>query len=124
MLWAYAGLFASLILSFAMPLERLFFASVPVRALVSGAVLCSPVFFAGIVFVSSFARARFQGSALGSNLFGSLVGGLLESLSMWFGLKSLIVIAALIYAGSALALSRSTPRGRIVEQTAALPASR
>ncbi len=62
------------------------------------------VFFAGIVFVSSFARAHFQGRALGSNLFGSLAGGWPESVSLWFGLKLLIVLAAIIYAGSALSL--------------------
>jgi len=70
-------------------------------------VLCTPVFFAGIIFVSSFARAGFRGSALGSNLFGSLVGGLLESLSLWFGLKSLAIIAAVLYLGSAIFLRRS-----------------
>jgi hypothetical protein len=102
--WAYAGLFVSLLMSFAVPLQKLFFESFSVRVLVSTIVLCLPVFFAGIVFVSSFAKANFRGSALGSNLFGSLAGGLLESLSLWFGLKSLIVLAALIYAGSVLAL--------------------
>ncbi len=101
---AYAGLFLSLVVSFVVPLEKLFFESFALRAFVSMIVLCLPVFFAGIVFVSSFAKAHFQGSALGSNLFGSLAGGLLESLSLWFGLKSLIVLAAVIYAGSALAL--------------------
>jgi hypothetical protein len=62
------------------------------------------VFFAGIIFVRSFAHAGFSGKALGSNLFGALVGGLLESLSFWFGLKALLVIAALLYLASALAL--------------------
>jgi spermidine synthase len=102
--WAYGGLFLSLAVSFATPLEKLFFDSFAVRAVVSTFVLCLPVFFAGIIFVSSFAKANFRGSALGSNLFGSLAGGLLESLSLWFGLKSLIILAAAIYAGSALAL--------------------
>ena len=104
--WAYAGLFTSLFISLAVPLEKLFFESVLIRAAVSTVVLCMPVFFAGIVFVSSFAKANFQGRALGSNLFGSLAGGLLESLSLWFGLRMLIVLAALIYAGSALVLVR------------------
>ncbi len=104
--WAYAGLFVTLPVSFAVPTERLFFESFAVRALVSTLALCLPVLFAGIVFVSSFARANFQGSALGANLFGSLAGGLLESLSLWFGLKSLVVLAAVIYAGSAIALVR------------------
>src|SRR5712671_5032624 len=91
-------------MSFVVPVEKVFFESFAVRVGISTLVLCLPVFFAGIVFVSSFAKAHFQGSALGSNLFGSLAGGLLESLSLWFGLKSLIVLAAVIYGGSALAL--------------------
>jgi hypothetical protein len=101
---AYAGLFISLLISFLVPTDRLFFESAVFRGLVAGVVLCLPVFFAGIIFVSSFARVHFAGSALGSNLFGSLAGGLLESLSLWFGLKALIILAAVIYAGSALAL--------------------
>ena len=98
---AYAGLAATLVVMYVVPTERLFFESWATRAFVATLVLCSPVFFAGIIFVSSFARVKFEGSALGSNLFGSLAGGLLESLSMWFGLKALVVIAAVIYSGSA-----------------------
>jgi hypothetical protein len=77
-------------------------------------------YFKNLVLVACFlgfglgcylCRRRVQ---LGSNLFGSLAGGLLESLSLWFGLKSLIVLAALIYAGSVLALlwpARTAPGG-------------
>lgn len=101
--WAYAGLFTSLLISLTVPLEKLFFESILIRTAISTVVLCMPVFFAGIVFISSFAKANFQGESLGSNLFGALAGGLFESISLWFGLKALIVLAALIYAGSALA---------------------
>ena len=84
--WTYAGLFLSLIVSFAVPLQRLFFESMIARG--SGAstiVLCLPVFFAGIIFVSSFRKVNFQGSALGSNIsvFRIAGGGVLESLSLW-----------------------------------------
>jgi spermidine synthase len=117
---AYTGLFLSLVVSFVVPLEKLFFESFALRALVSTLVLCLPVFFAGIVFVSSFAKAHFQGSALGSNLFGSLAGGLLESLSLWFGLRSLIVLAAVIYAGSALALLWPTRSAELAGQESSM----
>jgi len=105
--WAYLGLMFTLLVMFIVPTDRLFFASWITRAFVATLVLCSPVFFAGIVFVSSFAKVKFEGSALGSNLFGSLAGGLLESLSMWFGLKALTVLAAGIYLGSAVGLRRT-----------------
>ena len=110
-LLAYAGLLVSLVMLYAVPMEKLFFESLVVRGIVSVLVLCLPVFFAGIVFVSSFAKARFEGNALGSNLFGSLAGGLLESLSLWFGLKALVIVAALIYLGSAWMLRAQTSSG-------------
>jgi len=106
-LWiAYAGLFTTLAVMFAVPVEKLFFVSWLVRAIVATLALCVPVFFAGIIFVSSFARAGFRGSALGSNLFGSLLGGLLESFSLWFGLRSLAILAATLYVLSAIFLRR------------------
>jgi hypothetical protein len=103
---AYGGLFLTLAVMYFVPMQRLFFESWTVRAVVATLALCTPVFFAGIIFVSSFARAGFRGSALGSNLFGALIGGLLESASLWFGLKSLTIIAAMLYIGSAVFLSR------------------
>ena len=102
--FAYAGIFASMLVSYAIPMQSLFFASYWLKALTALAVLGMPVFFAGIVFIRSFARAGFQGAALGSNLFGALVGGLLESLSMWTGIRSLLIVAGLLYFASWLAL--------------------
>ncbi len=118
---AYAGLCLSLVGMFAVPMQKLFFASWLLRVIVATVVLCSPVFFAGIIFVTSFDRAGFRGSALGSNLFGSLLGGLLESSSMWFGLKSLTILAAVLYVGSAIFLRRSllrTPSSSVNEVAA------
>ena len=106
-LWIpYAGLFLTLAVMFAVPMQKLFFASWLVRAVVATLALCIPVFFAGIIFVSSFARAGFRGSALGSNLFGALLGGLLESFSLWFGLRSLAILAAVLYLLSAIFMDR------------------
>ncbi len=101
---AYAGIFACMLASYAIPVRSLFFASYLLKALAALAVLCMPVFFAGIVFIRSFAKAGFRGSALGSNLFGALLGGLLESLSMWTGIRSLLIVAGLLYLASWIAL--------------------
>jgi spermidine synthase len=117
---AYVGLFLSLAVMFAVPLEKLFFESWTLRTIVATSVLCTPVFFAGIIFVSSFARVGFRGSALGSNLFGSLLGGLLESSSLWFGLKSLTILAAILYLASAIFLRRS--RSSTDDRSIAAPA--
>jgi hypothetical protein len=98
----YAGIFVTIAIAFVLPLQALFFESAVARALAATALLGAPVFFAGVVFVRSFALAGFQGDALGSNLLGALVGGLLESLSFWTGLRSLLVVAFVLYALSAL----------------------
>lgn len=105
----YAGIFASILVAYWIPLEKLFFPSVWLRALTSTALLCLPVFFAGIVFIRSFAGVGFRGEALGSNLLGALVGGLLESASLWTGIRSLLVIAALLYLASWIALLVKQP---------------
>jgi hypothetical protein len=65
------------------------------------------VFFAGIVFIVSFARAGFRSDALGSNLLGALLGGMLESVSMWTGMKSILILVAFFYALSWIVLWRS-----------------
>jgi hypothetical protein len=117
---AYAGLFVSLGVMYVVPLEKLFYESWTLRALTATLALCTPVFFAGIIFISSFERAGFGGSALGANLFGSLIGGLLESSSMWFGLKSLTILAALLYIASAICL-RSLERAESSDHEAAEP---
>jgi spermidine synthase len=108
---AYAGLFGCLLLSYSIRMESLFFASFWLKALAATLVLCMPAFFAGIVFIRSFAKVGFQGSALGSNLFGALFGGLLESLSMWTGIRSLLIVAALLYLASWAALRAVKPAG-------------
>jgi hypothetical protein len=103
---AYAGVFASIVLGYFLPLGRLFVGSLVLRAVLASVLLCLPVFFAAIVFIRSFSGAKYSGEVLGYNLFGSLAGGLMESLSFWTGLKALLIVAALLYAASALALKR------------------
>jgi len=103
---AYGGIFASIAIAYITPVRLLLFSSLALKVLAASLVLCLPVFFAGIVFIRSFASAGFRGEALGSNLFGALVGGLLECSSYWFGLRFLLVLAAGLYLASWVALLR------------------
>jgi hypothetical protein len=89
--------------------EKFFFPSLWTKALTATLVLCLPVFFAGIVFIRSFARDGFRGEALGSNLFGAMIGGILESASLPTGIRFLLVIAALLYLASWIALHLERP---------------
>ena len=110
----YAGIFLTLLASYLIPLEKFFYPSLWAKALSSTLVLCMPVLFAGIVFIRSFAEQGFRADSLGSNLMGAMIGGMLESMSLWTGIRSLLVIAALLYVASwiALSLERSFGRGR------------
>src|SRR5208282_3987102 len=64
----YIGIVISISGAYFIPLEDFFLSSIWIKALSATAVLCLPVFFAGIVFIRSFARERFSSEALGSNL--------------------------------------------------------
>jgi hypothetical protein len=106
---AYAGIVLSMFAAYLIPVERFLFNALWLKALTASLVMCLPVFFAGIVFIRSFARMEFSGNALGSNLLGALAGGLLESLSFWTGIRSLLVVAALLYLGSWIATRSLNP---------------
>ena len=127
----YVGILCTILIGYMVPLEKLFFHSIWLKALAATAVLCLPVFFAGIVFIRSFAQEGFRSEALGSNLLGALTGGLLESLSMWTGIRSLLLVAALLYLASWWALGAQNPleslapeAGDLVSGPIRLPAQR
>lgn len=101
---AYAGIFVTLVASYYLPLQKFLGATLWIKLLIASFVLCLPVFFAGIVFIRSFAMAGFRGEALGSNLFGAMIGGVLESASLLTGIRFLLVIAGALYLASWVAL--------------------
>lgn len=73
------------------------------RALLAGALFSTPVFFAGVIFSTLLNRRANTSSALGSNLCGATLGGLLEYLSTILGMKAITILALGIYLLSALA---------------------
>jgi SAM-dependent methyltransferase len=107
---AYVGLLISIAIGYWVPTGALFFDSILVRALAATLLYCAPAFFAGIVFISSFKEIGFRAEAFGSNLLGSLVGGLLESLSFLVGLQALVLAAGLLYVMSLLTMSRGVAK--------------
>jgi hypothetical protein len=56
-----------------------------------------PLFFAGMVFAISFSKTHSIGIALGSNLIGSVLGGVFEYASLFSGIRSLNLLAILFY---------------------------
>jgi len=74
------------------------------RAAVGALAASLPIFFAGIVFATSFKRAQDASGSLAANMFGALIGGMLEYSSMAMGIRSLTVLALLLYGLSWFAL--------------------
>jgi hypothetical protein len=107
---AYAGILIAATIGYLVPMQSLFFPNPWVKGLAALVVLCLPVYFAGIIFARSFTDASFNSEALGSNLLGAVVGGVLESISFWTGLRALLLIAVLLYILSAVSLTSRNQR--------------
>jgi multisubunit Na+/H+ antiporter MnhF subunit len=62
-----------------------------------------PLFFAGIIFGSSFKNVSDTDLAFGSNLLGAITGGFLEYSSLAWGFNFLLVLALILYLFSFIA---------------------
>lgn len=109
----YALLVGSCLVLFFTDLARFGFLPYFEKAIVVGLLTALPVLFSGIVFIRSFASADRKDTALGANLIGSLVGGLLQSVTFIIGIKALLLIVAGLYCAAALC----TPYFRQADKT-------
>jgi SAM-dependent methyltransferase len=80
--------------------------SVAVLGALTTAVVSLTFLFAGIVFAQSFARVEAASVALGFNVFGAVVGGMIEYASVLVGISGLTWIALVFYGLSFVALRR------------------
>jgi hypothetical protein len=95
--WPVVGLFTSLAVAWAMPLNALGglgFLGAPLAL----AVMTLPLFFAGLVFADAFTRSKSPAFALGWNVLGAVAGGMLETLSYVLGIPALLILGAALYA--------------------------
>lgn len=119
---AAAGLVISLVLCYAFPIGSVAGASILTRMLASLLYVGLPVFFASICFALLFAQRADPNLAFGWNLIGAVGGGLLEFLSMAFGLKAMILIALVLYLAAMLVenVSRRRTASEKLESSGAL----
>jgi hypothetical protein len=106
---SYSALASSLLLSYAIQPSAVLGSGAALQ-LAFGALLLSPVYFAGLVFARSFSTASMAGPAVGANILGSVLGGWIEYGTMALGMRPLVMLAAGFYAFSLAMLLRS-PRG-------------
>jgi SAM-dependent methyltransferase len=103
--WIWAGLVAGLAIAYWFPFERIA-ASPSVTGMIAVVVFSLPVVFAGILFASEFRAAASPSAALGANMLGAVAGGLLENLSLLFGMRALLLVAIGIYCLAGIGLWR------------------
>lgn len=103
----YSVLIVTLILNFVFPFDWLNTLVWELRLAVAGMIVASPLFIAALIFAKAFSEVSSPSIALASNLFGSLVGGVLEYVDMWTGLRWLNLLALAFYLVSYLFLRRT-----------------
>lgn len=99
---AYLGLIGSCLLLYSLDMAEFMDMSYMRRAIAIGGLTAMPIFFSGIVFIRSFANTPNKYQALGANLIGSLIGGLLQSMTFVTGIKALLLVVAGLYLASAI----------------------
>jgi hypothetical protein len=108
--WTVIALAASILLDFTLKLNSLTLAPWPaVNLALILTLLALPIFFAAVLFANIYRGVELAAPALGYNLFGAMVGGVLEYLSMAWGINSLNLLALVAYLGVAWFLFRPKP---------------
>jgi hypothetical protein len=94
------------------------FSIVP-RGILGGLLFALPVFFAGVIVSTLLKESRDISGGLGSNLLGSVLGGCLEYLSMYAGLRKMTLLVIAVYLMAYLVLARRNSKPKDETQTLA-----
>ncbi|MDH3396251.1 MAG: spermidine synthase [Acidimicrobiia bacterium] len=93
----YAALFVTLAVAWMIPQSALLSLSGPVRFVFATMLAFAPIFLANVVFAQRFKDVGSSTVAFGANLFGAMVGGVLEYGALVVGYRSLLLFAGLLY---------------------------
>ena len=85
------------------PYEYLFTFDTLTRAGVYGLLAPLPLFFSGYCFARAYTDSNNRSAALGVNLFGALIGGMVQLSSYAFGIRSAVLFAGVAYLLAAIA---------------------
>jgi len=109
--WFYAPLIASLLLLYLVKRDSILALSFDERLLWSLLVVPLPIFFAGLIFSTTFRQGLNPSSFFGANLIGAMIGGFSEYLSMIMGNQNLMFLIIGAYVAS-LALQMRLAKAR------------
>ena len=84
---AYAGVCGTCVVLYFIDISRFAFLPYATKALIVGSLTSLPMLFSGVIFIRSFTAVARKDCALGANLIGALVGGLLQSVTFVTGIR-------------------------------------
>ncbi len=102
----YVLLVAALAFDYFVPVSTFLGLPLVARIILASMAQAVPLFFAGVIFAITFSQTASIGIALGSNLIGSVLGGLIEYASLALGIRALYLLALGLYLLSAVALRK------------------
>jgi SAM-dependent methyltransferase len=115
--WIMAALIAGLLIAYGFPFSRIPGQPSAVGT-IAALVFSVPVFLAGLLFSVEFRKAGSPGSALGANVLGAVLGGLLENISLLVGMRALLLLTVAVYLVAAIGLWRGKSTPLLVAETA------
>lgn len=110
--WIWIGLLASLAAVYWFPFDHID-ASPRVVGTIAIGLFSIPVLFAGVLFSCEFRKVLSPSSALNANVLGAVAGGLLENLSLVYGLRALLLVAIVLYGVAGLGLRLIRTEGKL-----------
>ena len=93
----YGLLVVTLVLSYFIPVDMFLHLPLFGQWLLGSVLVALPIFFSGILFALIFKERPEPARALGYNVLGAVLGGLLEYSSMFLGTKPLYMVSLLMY---------------------------
>ena len=106
--WILVGILGGIMLAYVLPFSRIP-GSASFVGWVAALIFAIPVFFAGALFATEFQATESPSTALGANMLGAVVGGLLENLSLVIGMRALLILALILYCFAGLGLRIAAP---------------
>lgn len=113
-LWMYVPLFISLAVLFLVPRAEVLEFAYAGRLAWALLVVPLPVFFAGVIFSTTFRQAAVPSAAFGANLIGAMIGGFCEYLTMAVGSQRLSALVVAAYLLSLLILLIARRRNQLL----------
>ena len=110
----YLPLIASVGFLYFFPTQNVLAWSFILRLIYSLLIIPPPIFFAGLIFSSTFRESEDPSFTFGCNLLGAMVGGFVEYLGMITGMRALLLVVLVFYLASLLV--RFTPRPAIFQK--------